>query len=429
MKIATARATPRQPVRPGAPGSQPRSGDRFEPTPAGPNLLPSRPAWLRSPSAASIANDPHLKGLELNRAINRTYVGLAQDFQKIFDPQFAGSSSLAPSWYAMAIYASRGAGAGMAAAQRALELVGDDGDSRARLCNAFPQVPQEMWSTLPGLQEDRCGHLSRATAYLTAMALASQTRPERLHLEPRALTLSALRLASLLAQGVDLATVTRTILNMLEDGNRRIFSDIGVSGQRFLELRRDRPELAPEEVLVHFSDRPELAARAYQDGLTWAAGPGPLPTNFDRHYRFDSKHLLATALALYQRASQLPNQPMKDRLIAHAGNLMAYHEQSQVAVPAFLPGQVLPGEADRAAVMEILTPQIEVVHRGGTWKYGQFEQPDLDGSVWTPPCTERNWAVFEHRWPPILDYFGLCYQHPEQLWPMPSPDPLLGLDG
>lgn len=390
--------------------------------------------------SASLNPGPQLKGLELNRAINRTYVGLAHDFQRIFDPPFDGRSQVAPSWYAMAIYASRGAGAGMAAAERALALAqgpfleGQSGDWRQRLARAFPRIPDSDWSqVLPErLEEGGCPNQGQATAYLTALHLASRPEPQRLNLDPRALAISARRLARLLEHGVCLETFTRTVLNMLEDGNRRIFEDIGRSGQRFLALRSERPELAPEEVLVHFSERPELAARAYQDGLTWAASPDPLPSDFGRLYNFDSKHLMATALALYQRASQLTiesphDERLRDRMIAHAGNLMAYHEQAQVAVPAFLPGTILPGEADRSAVMEILTPQIEVVHRGGTWRYCDFEQPDLDGSCWTPPCTERNWGVFEHRWAPILDYFELCYRQPGQLWPMPSPDPLQGL--
>lgn len=428
MKIGE-RPLIRPPSRPATPAPSSRP-DGFRPSLPDPGLIPRGLRWTPpQQDVKSIADDPNLHGVDLNRAINQTYLGLADDFQKIFDPRFDGESEVAPSWYAMAIYASRMAGKGMLAAQTALRIVEKFDQPRRGLEEAFPQIPSQDWDGLE-LEPKRGGQLAKATAFLTAFYLAQKERPDRVSLDPRVLTISAHRLAALLFHPeMDLTKFTRTVLNMLEDGNRRIFRDIGVAGQDFLKLRAENPQLSPEQVLSHFSDRPELAGQAYQDGLRWAGQESPLPSNFEELYSFDSHHLLAAGLGLYQRAAQESRPEVRDRLIAHAGNLLAYHEQATVAVPAFLPGQDLPGEANRAQVMQILTPQIDVQTRHWKWEYSRFPQEDLDGSRWTPPCTEHNWGLFEDRWPGIQNYFERCFQRPESLWPMPCYDPALPLDG
>jgi hypothetical protein len=389
------------------------------------NLIP-RPVLRESiPDAQAIANNPDLHGVELNRAINRTYVSLSRHLQKVLDPGFSGSSEVAPSWYAMAIYASRGAGKGMLAAQRALQLAQNQQSLRA----AFPSVPAEDWQKIQPLLDAK-GPMADAATFLVAFGLGQQEGPNRITLDPRVLAISAGRLADIISRPeTGLATFVHTLHTMLEDGNRRIFADIGVAGQRYLELRRDQGPLTPQQVLEAFSDQPEQATPAYQDGLRWARESEDLPTHFDQLYAQDTRALLAAGLALYERASSETDRRVRDRLIRHAGNLMAYHEQACVAVPAFLPPQVLPGETERAAVMEVLTPQIDVQTRDWTWSLHQMDLPDLDESFWTPPSTERNWAYFNHRWEPILDYFGRCADQPASLWPMPCPDPALPMDG
>jgi len=382
------------------------------------------------PDAESVANNPDLHGADLNHEINKTYVKLSEQMQMALDPRFdENPSEVAPSWYAMAIYASRGAGRGMLAAENALKVVADQQRPMAAVRAAFPKVPAEDWERLGLDEEPRGGNLSQATAFLVAFFLGQQDGDQRLSLDPRVLSISANRLCAILDQpGVSLGTVANTILKMMEDGNRRIFQDIGVAAQHFLELRSDTPNRHPRQVIEHFSERPELSDRAYQDGLRWAAGQDPLPTNFGQHYTFETRHLLATGMALYQRASAEKEPQLRDRLIAHAGNLLAYHEQYTVAVPAFLPDQIKPGETDRQAVMQVLTPQVDVKTRNWRWDYSQFDQEDLDDSWWTPPCTERNWGIFADRWPPILNYFELCFQSPQSLWPMPNPNPAQGVD-
>lgn len=392
--------------------------DGFERSSAPLQLMPKMlPLRQSIPDAEAVANNPELHGVELNRAINKTYVQLSRQLQSALDPDFREASSVSPSWYAMAIYASRGAGKGMLAAETALGVV--QGDKSLR--EVFPKVPEEDWQRVAPLLEER-GPTKDCAKFLVAFFLAQQEGPTRLTLDPRVLAISAGRMVNIIRQpDTSIFTFTRTLGNMLEDGNRRIFGDIGVACQHYLELRRDQPGLGPEAVARHFSQEP-LAVGAYQDGLKFAQ-QGELPTDFAPLYGLNTAPLLASGFALYQHASQEKDPELRDRLIQHAGNLLAYHEQAVVAVPAFLPGQILPGETDRAAVMEVLTPQVDVKTRDWTWSLHDCGLEDLDDSYWTPPSTERNWAVFVDRWEPILDYFGRCAANPQTLWPMPNPDP------
>lgn len=375
------------------------------------------------PDAEAVAQNPDLHGVELNRAINKTYVALSGQLQRVLDPDFAEGSSVSPSWYAMAIYASRGAGKGMLAAEKALSVV----EGQRSLREMFPAVPDEDWQRVAPLLEESRGPAKDCARFLVAFFLAQQEGPTRLTLDPRVLAISAGRMADIITRpDTSVVTFTRTLKNMLEDGNRRIFQDIGVACQHYLELRRDQPGVTPEGVARHFSQDP-LAVSAYQDGLGFAASSEELPTDFGPLYGLNTAPLLASGFALYERAGAEKNPEVRDRLIQHAGNLLAYHEQAAVAVPAFLPGQILPGETERGDVMEVLTPQVDVKTRQWTWSMHKCDLPDLDGSFWTPPSTERNWAVFEDRWGPILDYFGRCAADPQSLWPSPNPDPAQGL--
>ena len=361
------------------------------------------------PDTEAVLQDPSLHGAQLNHAINRCYRDMSEEFG-----QFLGQT---PSWYSMAIYASRGAGKGMLAAARALQVVEGQQRPLQAVQKAFPGVPQSDWAPFLSVDEQGGNSLGQATSFLLAFFLAQQEGDQRLSLDPRVLTISASRLAKLLDQpGVNLACVARTIAATLEDGNRRIFQDIGVSGQRYLELRRDQPGLPPEGVLQHFQG----STQAYEEALRRAEGQQEIPTEYSQ---FSSQSLMGSGFALYQRSALEADPARRARLASQASNMLAWHEQFSVAVPAFFPAEILPGEADRAQVMEILTPQIDVKTHNWTWHYSQFEQPDLDDSWWTPPCSERNWARFEDRWPPILDYFARCHQDPSALWPMPNPDP------
>ena len=408
------------PAAPPARPFQSLATDTFVPCAPPLQLIPKLFVARQSiPDAEAVAQNPDLHGVELNRAINRTYVALAGQLQRVLDPELGEASSVSPSWYAMAIYASRGAGKGMLAAEAALSVV----EGNRSLREMFPIVPEEDWQRVAPLLEDSRGPAKDCARFLVAFFLAQQDGPTRMTLDPRVLAISAGRMANIISRpDTSLVTFTRTLKNMLEYGNRRIFQDIGVACQHYLELRRDQPGVTPEQVAQRFSSDP-LALTAYQDGLRFAASEEALPTDFAPVYGLNTSPLLASGFALYERASTEKNPEQRDRLIQHAGNLLAYHEQAKVAVPAFLPGQILPGETDRGDVMQVLTPQVDVKTREWTWSLHKCELADLDGSFWTPPSTERNWAVFEDRWGPILDYFGRCAANPESLWPMPDPDP------
>jgi hypothetical protein len=356
-----------------------------------------------------------LQGAALNQSINRHYAALAEELQTAL-----GGPESGPSWYAMAIYASRGAGKGMLASQKALSLL----RSPAALPSAFPCVPPSEWERIAEQLQQR-GPRGEAATFLAAYWLANQDEPERLCFDPRVLSISAGRLVDLLQRpGASLEKFAHTIHAMLEDGNRRIFEDIGKAGMAYAHMRRQNPALQPDDVLQAFSSQPQQARIPFADGVGWAHEEGPLPTDFSNVYAgMDSREHLAAGLALYQQACAEPDVRVRKRMVAHASNLLAYHEQVHVAVPAFLPGAVLPGEVDRADVMAILTPQIEVQTREWQWKLSDAALPDVDGSAWTPPATEHNWAQFEHRWQPILEYFARCQSEPLGLWPMPDPDP------
>ena len=404
--------------------SQPSPADAFVPCPEPLQLIPKLFIPRQSiPDAEAVAQNPDLHGVELNRAINKTYVEMSRQLQRVLDPEFEEGSKVSPSWYAMAIYASRGAGKGMLAAETALSVV----EGERSLREMFPAVPEDDWQRVAPLLEDSRGATKDCARFLVAFFLAQQDGPTRMTLDPRVLAISAGRMANIISRpDTSIFTFTRTLKNMLEDGNLRIFQDIGVACQHYLELRRDQPGVTPEQVAQRFSQDP-LALSAYQDGIRFAAAEDELPTDFGPLYGLNTSPLLASGFALYERAAGEKNPELRDRLIQHAGNLLAYHEQARVAVPAFLPGQILPGETERGDVMEVLTPQVDVKTRQWSWSMHKCDLPDLDGSFWTPPSTERNWAVFEDRWSPILDYFGRCAANPESLWPMPDPDPAHGL--
>lgn len=292
-----------------------KSTDTFELSGAPLQLMPKFGIPRQSiPDAEAVAQNPDLHGVELNRAINRTYVGLAGQLQRVLDPEFAEGSKASPSWYAMAIYASRGAGKGMLAAEQALSVV----EGQRSLREIFPAVPEEDWQRVAPLLEDSRGPAKDCAKFLVAYFLAQQEGPTRLTLDPRVLAISAGRMVDIITRpDTSVATFTRTLKNMLEDGNRRIFQDIGVACQNYLELRRDQPGVTPEAVAQRFSQDP-LALSAYQDGLGFAASAQELPTDFAPLYGLNTAPLLASGFALYERAAGEKNPEMRDRLIQHA---------------------------------------------------------------------------------------------------------------
>lgn len=416
---------------------------------AAPSL--TRPPAIRAepiPDARGIANDLGLRYLELNQAITGAYGSFGRHFQALVDPGFQGASDTMPNWFAIAAFASRAAGTGLRAAEAAKEVLAEPGDAlpTARRLQRILPDQKPLANALGSAIDGAFGGIEErlAAAVLVATFLVSGADMSDL-LDPRFMAIEVGRLVGLLRsapQGgpIDrLHAVIDTMRNALEDGNRRIFADIGAAGQDYLQWRRRlgrRPR--PAEVLRDFrvgtrSDA-DQSREIYDFALRAVRGGRKLPTDLGRRFpapRYRSESMLVAGFALYEQAGRTRSQAMRDRMVLMANILLAWREQFEAVQPAFTPPAVKPGEVERGRVFELLTPQIGVPLRFGTWSYRDFVEeklPDRDGSRWTPRITERNWATFEDRWAGILDAFAQVRRHAGEMWPMPHPDPARPLD-
>ncbi|MEW6277152.1 MAG: hypothetical protein AB1758_00915, partial [Candidatus Eremiobacterota bacterium] len=271
-----------------------------------------------------------------------------------------------------------------------------------------------------------------AASFLLAFVLGQEDDPNaRMSalLDPRVLSVCAHRLAGLLADTPgDLlerfTTLARTVQNALEEGNRRIFTDIGVAGQDFLTARRAKGGALSADECCALSPDHTRARAVYDRSLAFVDAPGPVPQDIGAAYPgLDSTAMLGAGFALFEEAGRSRGE-RRGRLIVLANNLLAHHEQFTIVQPAFTPPQK-EGEVDRESLFRILTPTVGVKTRSGNWRYSEFARqlPPRDHNPFTPRVTEYNWATFSDRWAGILDFFAAAYRHPEGCWPMPSPDP------
>jgi hypothetical protein len=220
---------------------------------------------------------------------------------------------------------------------------------------------------------------------------------------------------------------------MMEDGNRRIYSDIGGIAQDYLSLRQNCTDgVTSERVLKEFVPlnlfRPDLSRAAYDFALQHLQDD-PLPIHFDQLFSDlpdDALPLVVAAFALYEQAGQTQDLTTKNRYVAFANNLVIYREQHDAVQPAFSPGQTLAGEVDRLKLLAIITPTIEVVLRLETWRFWEYAEsglPARKSNLLRSRVTQYNWGVFEDRWAPVVATFGPCYRNPRAMWPPPNPDP------
>jgi hypothetical protein len=390
-----------------------------------------------------IVGDPDLRYVDLNRAINGGYGQFGRLFQEILDPAFDGTSSAVPNWYAIAAYASRSAGRSLLALQAALEAL-QDLDHPPTTCDLLRRISPDLGpvASVAAAWIDRTFHALEdrlGAALLVGAALLSGGSLADL-LDPRLLIISVRRLAELVraAPGQGLAERLQVVLhtqrNTLEEANRAIFADIGGAGEAYLRWRRRQGRVTPGKVLSHFPlGQPGQSREIYRWALAAARRPGPLPTDLEARFppsRYDLTSVLTAAFALYEKARGATSAERRNRLAELANILMAYREQYQVVQPTFSPPSPLPGEVDRSATMRLVTPFVSVPMRWGTWSYRDFVEktgPDRDGNWLTPPCTERNWAVFEDRWEGIMDAFRQVERRARDMWPMPHPDPATDL--
>lgn len=374
------------------------------------------------PDARSIAADPKLRYVDLNRAINRSYRAFGELMQEVVDPSFHGRSSAYPTWYGMAIFASRMAGRSMQAADQALEVVKQVDAGRS--LSACVEGGQDLEARLDGL--GLWGNVKLCATFLVAYLNAQQEAGTRASawFDPRTLTVAAHRMARAMVAGQGpplerLTALVKTMENALEDGNRRIFTDIGVAGQTYCEARQAAGGPLGDERLLAMAPQPEEARAVLQAARQAIEQGRPMPTCAN------TTNMLWASFALYEEAGRSP-AGRRDPCIHMANDMMAWHEQFTVVQPAFHPPTPVPGELDRYLLFSAVTPSVAVNTREGTWRYSRFAArhlPPRDDNPLTPRVTEYNWANFEDRWPGIVDFFGRCYVHPERIWPMPPAEP------
>jgi hypothetical protein len=416
--------------------------DAAAPAPAGAGSVPV-------PDAHGVAGNAALRYLDLNKEITKGYVQFANVFQGIVDPAFqaGGTSSIKPVWFGFAPYASRLVGQSQLAAQSALAAVQHYQSTDLKGVLERAGLPDRLAgaaalalnAVLP------VGEARMAGAFVVGLLTAGQN-PGSLKagalaalLDPRTLAITAHRMLELVrsAPGADLmekfGAVAGTIRNTMEDGNRRIYGDIGGAAQDYLNFRNAHGgRVTPDQIVEGFSlSQPPDAkqAREVYDFAISHLNDVPQPTDFDRLFpapRYDAKNVLVAAFAMYEQAGQTPDAGEKNKLISFANNLLAFREQRDAVQRAFTPGRVLPGEVDRDKLFQALTPTVELDLPSGGWTFNTYANrhlPARDRNPFTPRVTEYNWSRFEDRWVPILDAFEAGYRAPSRLWPMPDPDP------
>jgi len=408
----------------------------------------TRLAMAGIPDVHTTAANMALRYVDLNRQINHDYGIFGQRFQDIIDPSYAsaGTSDAYPVWFAFAAFASRGIGQAELGADIGLDAARSyqqSGDHRAALAGLLPHHLVLPGATLVSTFLDEEARL--AATFLVTLASsgrhqgAFQGLAYSAMFDPRTLNISVARLVELMleAPGSEpierLTSIALTLRNTMEDGNRRIYRDIGGAGQDYLAWRaRCISDVTPERVLNEFSSsidcQADLATAAYDFALQHLQDVPP-PIHFDLLFPDlggNARPLVVAAFALYEKAAQASEVAAKNRYIAFANNLVIYREQHEAVQPAFSPGQVLPGEVDRLKLLAIITPTIQVALRLETWMFWQYADqhlPSRGPNLLHSHATQYNWGVFNDRWAPVIDTFGPCYRNPRAMWPPPNPDP------
>lgn len=391
--------------------------------PIAPKATPSKSNTLNiCKSVPSISAISGLKTLKLNKEINTGYAQFAICFQAIVEGNPSALNDLGkalPAWYAFAPYASRVVGRSEAALLEVIPKIPNTLD----LLNPFTgpeKVADFMVGVIKGmLQAQGYGNIGvmkdtavlKATALKAAKAWFSTSNPGGFSPTDR------------------MKAIPQTLLNLLEEGNRLIYSDIGASGATYLKWRfASTSTVTATKVLDEFSSKlsggkPSDARKVYYTALSIInkSPSSPLPFHFGGMFPgIHSNNFVAAAFALYEQAGDTPFSDLrkKNLLVKFANNLLAYREQHDAAQPAFTPGHIKSGETSREEVMGILTATVALVFRGSTWTF--YDYCKAKGA----DITLKNWGNFQHRWAPIIAAFDAAYtRNPGDLWPMPNPDP------
>lgn len=393
---------------------------------------------LRGPAPGLLAPTgvPAGTPLRQNRFITAGYVRIAHALQTLLDPAFrpGASSAVLPCWFAFAPHASQEAGKGLlgaAIARRIIDLAQGEAlpsaahaYDRVGLTGSMRQGAEKLSTALSwhGLPRD-------AAAVIGALASAMNLEPLS---DPRTLWSTAHRIARLFFQAPGVLPLDKaealalTLERMLNEGNVRIYTDIGGSAEAYLAWRQGAGAVTPDRVLREFTlpgSNAREARRAY-DFLVLRTHEKPTPSDFERLLPgVSGLGLVVAAFALNETARQAPGGAARDALIALANNCLAWREQHDAVQPAFTPASRPPGEVSRAELIQALTPLLCLQMGPVMWNFSDYAatQKDRDRNPLTSKPTEYNWALFADRWPAILHSFTLGYSRPSALWTLPPP--------
>ncbi|HYO71218.1 MAG TPA: hypothetical protein VEU33_34570 [Archangium sp.] len=414
------------------PGSTPLAdiGESRLPSSASPrNLLRALAPWLVADSS---------RALDINHRITQGYIQLAHELQALLDPEYrpGGSSRVLCNWFAFAPHASLEAGKGMLGAYLARAIIDTaQGEPSPSIKQALDHgglsgpdrlVAEKVAGTLRffGLSHDVAASLGTLLSAANLDVFA----------DPRTLWITTWRLARVFhdAPGVmplDKAeAVVRTLEQLLIDGNVAIYGDIAVSARAYLDWRGQSGgnTVTALQVVEGFALDGATAAEARR-AWEYALGhvkDSPQPTHFGTVLpEVGGRSLLVAAFALFEDARQTARAAERNALIAFANNYLAWHEQHNTVQPAFTPSTPRAGEVPRDALMHAMTPTLRLPLGPTAWEFSDYtaRQPDRDHNFLTSKPTEYNWALFEDRWPAILEAFDTGYRNQAGLWQMPPP--------
>jgi hypothetical protein len=359
--------------------------------------------------------------LQRNRDINDAYETFAVLLQRHLDP----SSSSYPNWFAIGRHASGQVG-------RVLNMCSTAITALERPYVRLEDIQNTVSTALHASHEEGVlsnPHTLRITL-LRMMDLASAEHPTSwlntfLFLAGDAIRWVGLEIGWLtharpLYSAHFLKNMFQTLEHMLSDGNIAIVQDLGQAMEMYLKLQSTYVHL-PEEVLrdLHLPGTSEEGSRRVFKQATYALNTEEqVPSDFSDYIKpgISGRDFLRAACACYAHAALARTPREKNRFIALANNLMAWREQHDIIDPMF--NTTPTGETDRQALLLCMTPLMQLPFPEHPWYFDTYarKQVDKDGSSLTPQETEYNWAVFNHRWPAILDSFQQAYTHKESVW-------------
>jgi len=214
-----------------------------------------------------------------------------------------------------------------------------------------------------------------------------------------------------------------TLNSALEDGNRRIFRDVGGCGFSYLVWRAHQrlpigKEAIFEKFAVYFGRAPVDVRACYNFAMM---NLDPQPTNLETALKsYSSNDMMVAAIALYEEAAHVADTDTvkADRMIKFANMYMAFREQHDAAQPAFDGGGTKQqGEVERLELFQLMTPTIKLQMQSSL-KWTHFEYCTRKGF----DIMTKNWGIFADRWDPILDAFEAVYKAKSGIWPMPPSD-------